>query len=296
MKNKYRVLIADDEAPARAKMQRMLSTIETVEVISLAKNGLEALEQIDQLKPDIVFLDIEMPGLTGIEVARSIGTSKVPYIVFATAYNEFAVNAFELNAIDYLLKPFNEERLLQTIEKIQAQPKGRFAEEVIKSIDKVAQEWEENSSFQFSNKIPIPTIDRYKLVDYDDVICIEVEERFTIIYTKDRTYTVSQTLDHFEKKLPTREFFRINRACIISLSKIKEIVIWFGNRFKIVLTNGKEVISSREKSKYLKQIWEYFKKRFDFNDDDLITFDEFKQGKLSLSYLLVFQIRINGLL
>ncbi|NBV14690.1 MAG: DNA-binding response regulator [Sphingobacteriia bacterium] len=257
MKNKYRVLIADDEAPARAKMQRMLSTIETVEVISLAKNGLEALEQIDQLKPDIVFLDIEMPGLTGIEVARSIGTSKVPYIVFATAYNEFAVNAFELNAIDYLLKPFNEERLLQTIEKIQAQPKGRFAEEVIKSIDKVAQEWEENSSFQFSNKIPIPTIDRYKLVDYDDVICIEVEERFTIIYTKDRTYTVSQTLDHFEKKLPTREFFRINRACIISLSKIKEIVIWFGNRFKIVLTNGKEVISSREKSKYLKQILKY---------------------------------------
>jgi len=257
MKNKYQVLIADDEVPARNKMERMVKQFDFLEIVHISPNGLDALENIDNLKPDIAFLDIEMPGLTGIEVAQNLAPGKVPYIVFATAYNEFAVNAFELNAIDYLLKPFNVERLQQTLEKIQQNPRGRFARENLKNIDKVAQDIEANSSFQFSNKIPIPTVDRYKLVDYDDVICIEVEERFTIIYTKDRTYTVSQTLDHFERKLPQNEFFRINRACIISLSKVKEIVIWFGNRFKIVLTNGKEVISSREKSKHLKHILKY---------------------------------------
>jgi DNA-binding LytR/AlgR family response regulator len=257
MKNKYRVLIADDEAPARNKMQRMLGQFEHVEIIHVAQNGLDALEHIEKMRPDIAFLDIEMPGLSGIEVAQSIAPGKIPYIVFATAYNEYAVNAFELNAIDYLLKPFSGERIQQALEKIQQNPRGRFAENNLKNIDKVAQDLESAGSFQFSNKIPIPTVDRYKLVDYDDVICIEVEERFTIIYAKDRTYTVSQTLDHFEKKLPQAEFFRVNRACIISLSKVKEIVIWFGNRFKIILTNGKEVISSREKSKHLKHILKY---------------------------------------
>lgn len=257
MKDKYRVLIADDEAPARNKMERMIGQFEFLEIVHISPNGLDALENIDKIRPDIVFLDIEMPGLTGIEVAQNISPGKVPYIVFATAYNEYAVNAFELNAIDYLLKPFNAERLQQTLEKIQASPRGRFTEQALKNIDKVAQDIESAGAFQFVNKIPIPTIDRYKLVDYDDVVCIEVEERFTIIYTNDRTYTVSQTLDHFEKKLPANDFFRVNRACIISLSKVKEIVIWFGNRFKIILTNGKEIISSREKSKQLKQILKY---------------------------------------
>lgn len=236
-------------------MMRMLAEYENIEVIHQAENGLDAFEHIEKLKPDIAFLDIEMPGLNGIEVASSL-KNHVPYIVFATAYNEYAIKAFELNAVDYLLKPFNEERLNQTIEKLEASPKGKAIEQQQKAIEELERN-ADGLKLPFSNKIPIPTFDRYKLIDYEEVICIEVEERNTILYTKDKSYSLNQTLDYFEKKLPTDRFLRVNRSCLIGLEHVQEIVIWFGNRFKIVLSNGKDVISSREKSKVLKQVLKF---------------------------------------
>lgn len=254
--NKLRVLIADDEMPARARMKRMLEGFEEIEIVHIAENGLEALEKIQELKPDAVFLDIEMPGLNGLEVAANISLEETPHIVFATAFNDYAIKAFELNAIDYLLKPFNEERLESCIEKIQEHPRGKAQKDTQKKIQSIAND-EDDLKIPFTNKIPVATHDRYKLLDYEDVICIEVEERSTLLYSAEKTYILNQTLDYFEKKLPTDRFLRINRSCIIGLLHVKEIIIWFGNRFKIVLTNGKEVISSREKSKLIKQVLKF---------------------------------------
>ncbi|HHG83864.1 MAG TPA: response regulator transcription factor [Bacteroidetes bacterium] len=253
--SKFKVLIADDEELARKKMKRLLSKFEDFEIVEEAANGEEALQMIKKKKPDIAFLDIEMPGLNGIEVAAALVDEDIPYIVFATAYNEHAIKAFELNAIDYLLKPFNEERLGSCLEKIKSSPRGKFLTQQKKGIKRLESSTE--SFLPFSNKIPIPTFDRYKLVDHDEVVCIEVEERNTILYTADKSYTLNQTLDYFEKKLPSEKFLRVNRSSLIGLLHVKEIVIWFGNRFKIILTNGKEVISSREKSKILKQVLKF---------------------------------------
>lgn len=254
--SKYKVLIADDEMPARKKMKRLLGKFEDVEVVHEAENGVDALEHIDKLKPDIAFLDIEMPGLNGLEVAANIASlDHAPYIVFATAYNEHAIKAFELNAIDYLLKPFNEDRLAATLDKIRNIPTGNYVEQQAANIQQL--EKNEDLKLPFSTKIPIPTYDRYKLVDYDEVVCIEVEDRSTILYTADKSYTLNQTLDYFERKLPADKFLRVNRSCLIGLQHVGEIVIWFGNRFKIILTNGKDVISSREKSKILKQVLKF---------------------------------------
>lgn len=251
-----KVIIADDEAPARNKMRRMLENSGDIEIIGEAENGLEALEKIQTLKPDVAFLDIEMPGLQGIQVAEALSGKHMPYIVFATAYNEHAIKAFELNAIDYLLKPFNEERLEACLDKVRRMQDGlktaaREQHEKIEELD------EDSLKIPFSTKIPIPTFDRYKLVDFDEVVCIEVEERNTVLYTLDKSYTLNQTLDYFEKKLPADKFLRVNRGALIGLQHVKEIVIWFGNRFKIVLTTGKDVISSREKSKILKQVLKF---------------------------------------
>ncbi|MCB0851361.1 MAG: response regulator, partial [Bacteroidetes bacterium] len=116
--SKFRVLIADDELPARNKMKRLLKKFDDVEIVHVAENGLDALEHIHSLKPDLIFLDIEMPGLNGLEVAENIDLETPPSVVFATAYSEHAIKAFELNAQDYLLKPFNEERLRATINKV----------------------------------------------------------------------------------------------------------------------------------------------------------------------------------
>lgn len=250
-----RVLIADDEMPARNKMKRFLSQIEEVELIHESENGLDALEQIHNLKPDLVFLDIEMPGLNGLEVAENIDLDPMPAVVFATAFNEHAIKAFELNAQDYLLKPFNEERLRLTVDRIlESQPSARIdREKFAEMVQGVADE----IKLPFSNKVPIPTRDRYKLIDYEEILCIEVEERSVRLFTKEKSFLLNHTLDTFERKLPEEQFFRVNRSCIIGLRHVKEIVIWFGNRFKIILTNDKEVISSREKSKILKQVLKF---------------------------------------
>ncbi len=251
-----RVLIADDELPARNKMTRLLKKIEEVELVHVAENGFDALEHIQSLKPDLVFLDIEMPGLNGLEVAENIDLEDMPAVIFATAYSEHAIKAFELNAIDYLLKPFNEERLRAAIDKV-AENRSGSALDKLKIAELLKSELAEEIKTPFSNKVPIPTRDRYKLVDYSEVVCIEVEERSVRLYTKEKSYLLNQTLDTFERKLPGDQFFRVNRSCIIGLKHVKEIVIWFGNRFKIILSNEKEVISSREKSKILKQVLKF---------------------------------------
>lgn len=253
---KLRVLIADDELPARNKMKRLLKKIDMVDVVHIAENGFDALEHIQTLKPDLVFLDIEMPGMNGLEVAESIDLEEMPSVVFATAYSEHAIKAFELNAQDYLLKPFNEDRLRATVSKVQDNRGGTVLDK--SKIAKILQsELADDIKTPFANKVPIPTRDRYKLVDYTEVVCIEVEERSVRLYTKEKSYLLNHTLDTFERKLPGDMFFRVNRSCIIGLKHVKEIVIWFGNRFKIILSNDKEVISSREKSKILKQVLKF---------------------------------------
>jgi DNA-binding LytR/AlgR family response regulator len=250
---RIRVVIADDEAPARTKMQRMLNNFQEVELLGSAENGLEALDLIVEHKPDLVFLDIEMPGLNGLELVDQLPDGVNPYIVFATAYNEHAIKAFEVNAIDYLLKPFSQERLEQTIEKVGMEldrndPESRL--HYREGASRVAHELVPGGM----TKIPIPTADRYKLVGFDEVMCIEVEDRLTYIHTLSKSYPINMTLETFEKKLPPEQFLRISRSCIVNVEAMQDIVLWFGNRYKIVLSNGKEVISSRERSKSLKKM------------------------------------------
>lgn len=254
-KKKIKVLIADDELPARNKMKRLLSKMDFVELVYIAENGIDALEGIQEHKPDLVFLDIEMPGMNGIEVAANINLKKMPAVVFATAFNEHAIRAFEVNACDYLLKPFSEERLSETLKKV-TQGKGMGLDK-----DKIAElrraDIVEEIRAPFSNKVPVPTRDRYKLVDFEDIQCVEVEDRNVRLYAYDKSFLLNHTLDTFEKKLPRDIFFRVNRSAIIGLNHVEEIIIWFGNRFKIVLKNGHEVITSRERSKIIKQVLKF---------------------------------------
>lgn len=253
MAQTYRVILADDEAPARNKMRRLLAEIDDVELLAEAGNGLEAYDAIMKHQPDIVFLDIEMPGMDGLELVEQLPEEADPFIVFATAYNEHAIRAFELNALDYLLKPFNAERVEQTMAKIRDRDSQGEREASSANARKAVEEL----SATGLQRIPVPTADRYKLVDFDEVVAIEVEERMTNIFTLSKSYPINLTLENFERKLPEEQFLRISRSCIINLHAIQEIVLWFGNRYKIILSNGKEVISSRERSKMLKKMLKF---------------------------------------
>ncbi len=251
MSNKIKVLIVDDEEPARKRMIRLLESYEQIEIIGTAEDGLQALENIVELEPDVVFLDIEMPGLNGLEVVKNLPKNLKPIIVFATAYQEHAVKAFELNSIDYLLKPVNKERLQATIEKIE---KNFALQEKPKlPIEDLSTQLQQ-SGFQFNNKIPIPTADRYKLINTEDIILVQVEERITHIFTVEKRFMINQTLEQFEKKLPSQNFVKVNRSSVVNLTHVKEFVIWFGNRLKLILSNGMEVVCSRDRSKMLKHM------------------------------------------
>lgn len=247
---KLKALIADDEAPARNRMAEMLKNFEHVELVNISSNGVDALNNIILLKPDVAFLDIEMPGMNGLEVVENIPEDVRTRIIFATAYNEYAIKAFELNAIDYLLKPFNKERLAQSIEKLPKNSANQSPAKLKEALEQVPGQ----ADAQYLNKIPVPAADRFKLLDIDQIICIEVEDRNTFLYTMEKSYMMSGTLDSFEKKLPEEMFLRVSRSAIINLNAIKELVMWFSNRYKIILKNDKEVISSRERSRQLKQI------------------------------------------
>lgn len=246
--SKLRVLIADDESPARNKMMRMLGQYQDVELVNVSSNGQDALDNLRLLKPDLAFLDIEMPGLTGLEVAEQLEDDLPTQIVFATAYNEHAIRAFELHAIDYLLKPFTDERLRQTLDRV-----AKSDTAIVSKVKQSLQDMQENEASAM-NKLPVPTADRFRLLDFNEILFIDVEERITNIHTTDKTFALTTTLDAIEKKLPPGQFVRVSRSTVINLNEVKEIVLWFSNRYKIVLSNGHEIISSREKSRHLKQI------------------------------------------
>lgn len=249
-----KVLIADDEAPARNKMVRMLQEFENVEIVNISNNGLDAFQYISLLKPDIVFLDVEMPGMNGLEVAQSLPDDCKPHVVFATAYNEHAIRAFELNAVDYLLKPFSAERLKQTLEKVERLGGAPAVPAAPKPAYETVGEALELPTF---TKIPVLSADRYKLIDFEEVVCIEYEDRITQVYTHSKSYPVNITIDAFEKKMPASLFYRVSRSTIINIHAVQEIVLWFGNRYKIILNTNKEVICSRERSKALKNILKF---------------------------------------
>lgn len=244
------VIIADDELPAREKMLHMLKSMPDIVVDAVTKNGVEALQAIMDFKPHLAFLDIQMPGLSGIEVAEHIPQDAPTKVIFTTAYQEYAIKAFELNAVDYLLKPFNAERLQTAIQK-----SGVREEKDTNAVQKIKQELKQQPEIKFSDKIPVTHKDKIKLIDYDDITVVKVEGRGCYLSTiEGASYYLNQNLEYFEQRLPDKDFIRVNRAEIINLKQIKELVIWFNNRYKIVLNDKNEVLCSREKSKIIKKI------------------------------------------
>ncbi|MCS7027558.1 MAG: LytTR family DNA-binding domain-containing protein [Bacteroidia bacterium] len=243
------VIIADDELPAREKMSYMLKSIPEIAIDAVAKNGVEALQAIMEYKPHIAFLDIQMPGLTGIEVAEHIPNDIPTKVIFTTAYQEYAIKAFELNAVDYLLKPFNLERLQSAIQK-----SGLKEEKDPHTVQKLKQDLKQQTEFKFSEKIPVTHRDKIKLINYEDITLVKVEGRGCYIFTAEGSYYINQNLEYFENRLPEKDFLRVNRAEIINLKQIKELVIWFSNRYKVVLNDNNEVLCSRDKSRIIKKV------------------------------------------
>ncbi len=236
-----RVLIADDEKPARTKIRQHLRGEEGVEVVGEAQNGLEAVDVIRNLRPDIVLLDIQMPGLNGFEVLEAVGADLLPAVIFITAFDEFAVRAFEVEAVDYLLKPFDGERFHRAFEKCRQRvgPEAEGSGQVAHLLEKVL------PAQPYLQRIVVREADRLFFVEVRTVLCFSAQENYVELHTAKGKYLIRETLTHLEQRLDPARFARVHRSEIVNIEGIRELQPWSHGDYQILLLDGTKLRLSR---------------------------------------------------
>jgi two-component system LytT family response regulator len=226
---KYTAIVADDEEVARKRIIRLVRACsDDVVIVAEASDGISASQLIDQHKPDLVFLDIQMPGLSGIDVAKK--TVHKPFVIFVTAFNQFAIDAFKTLAIDYLLKPAEEEDIRKALEKFRALVRP------VNGFEKILSDLSTRIDGKNRQKISLSTGDTIKMIDCDEIICFEAEHKYTTVYSKKGEYVTDMSLCDLEKILQSDQFVRIHRKHIVNFKYVDELSKWFDRRLKVKLT------------------------------------------------------------
>lgn len=236
-----KVLVADDEQPARNKIISFLKIEKEVDLILEALDGVETINQIKNEKPDIVFLDIQMPGLNGFEVIEKIGVEKMPPVVFVTAYDQFAINAFDVNAVDYLLKPFDKERFLKSFNRVTEKiklKKGKSdeLEPVLKEVKKER---------KILERFLINVGSKYFFVAVGEILFISSAEKYVELHTAKGKYLIRDTMNNVEESLDPEMFVRIHRSYIVNIEQIKEMQPCSHGDYLVIIKNGDKIQMSR---------------------------------------------------
>lgn len=238
-----RTIIVDDVELARERVKMLLDDSE-IEIVAECENGREAIEAIRNLKPDLVFLDVQMPKIGGFEVVEIIGAERMPAVIFVTAYDEYAIRAFEINAIDYLLKPFDEERLKKAVERarreIKKQEPSPGIEEKLRKLLK-----EVKTELQYLKRIPVKSARGTTLVLTEEIDWISSDGHYLEIHIGNEVYLIREKLSELETKLDPQVFMRIHRSTIVNLDRIKSFHPLFNGDQLIILKNGRELNLSR---------------------------------------------------
>jgi len=212
----YKTLLIDDESLALQRLERLLAPFGFIQIIAKATSGFEAVEKINELKPNLIFLDIQMPELTGFEVLEKIDES--PFIVFSTAYDEYALKAFETNSIDYLLKPIEPGRLKTALEKLQ-----RLTQEDIGQYKEQLQKLLAGFKAPSKKRIKVKIGSHIRLINIDDIYYFRAEDKYVEAHTFDESFLLNQSLNQLQTDLPPDDFVRVHRSAIINLNYLEEI-------------------------------------------------------------------------
>lgn len=243
-------LLIDDEELPRSELRQILSFEADINIVGEASNGLQAVELITAMRPDLVFMDIEMPGLNGFEVVNSLGY--LPFVVFITAYDQYAIRAFEMNAIDYLLKPVTPDRVQKTLSRIRQAPPAADSSHAA-ALHQLVEAVRRGSSGYIS-RIAVHKGPRIVLVSLRDIVYIGMEDKLVFVYTSSDRYLINRTVSELDQSLDGEGFFRINRSSIVNLEYLTEIIPWFSGTCKLKLANGTELPLSRERVPRLKEL------------------------------------------
>jgi two-component system LytT family response regulator len=245
-----RVVVIDDEPLARSRIKRMLQNIDRIEIAGECANGHQAVAQIPKIQPDVILLDVQMPEMNGFQVLEKLGKN-LPYVIFVTAYDQYAIQAFEVYALDYLLKPFNETRLKRALERarkqVDLQNQSGFSEQLDALVKVVKGE-------EHLDRLVMKDDRKIWFISVDAIDWIEADGKYVLIHTGKESHLLRESLTALETKLNPKKFTRIHRSSIVNIERIKELQPWFHGDYRIVLSTGKELILSRTYRKKFQEL------------------------------------------
>jgi two-component system LytT family response regulator len=247
-----RTIIVDDVDLARERVKILLDDPE-IEIVGEAANGREAIEAINDLQPDLVFLDVQMPQIGGFDVIETIGVEKMPAVIFVTAYDEFALRAFEINAVDYLLKPFNEERLKKAVLRAKREIRREEpASEIENRLRRLLKEVKTEP--KYLKRIPVKSSHGTTLVLTEEIDWISAAGHYLELHAGRETHLIRERLSQIEQRLDPETFVRIHRSIIVNLARIKSLHPLFNGDHLIILQNGQQLNLSRTYHEKLMQL------------------------------------------
>jgi len=238
-----RVLIVDDEPLARKRLRELLKDDHEIAVIGECANGAETISATQELAPDLIFLDVQMPGIDGLAVSEALDGKKSPLVIFVTAYEQYAVRAFDVQAVDYLLKPFDRARFTQAMNRAKERFREKHRDDVNRQILGLLSEIKDKP--QYLDRLVIKNNDRVFVLKTDEIDWIEAEGNYVRVHFGKQSSLIRETLTHLGARLDPRKFPRIHRSRLVNIDRIKELQPWSHRDWRIILRNGAELRLSR---------------------------------------------------
>jgi two-component system LytT family response regulator len=248
---KIRALIVDDEPLAREWVRSAVAEDPELEVLGECGDGFEAAEAIRRLKPDLVFLDVQMPGLDGFGVLEALSPQEIPAVVFVTAFDQYAVRAFEAQAVDYLMKPFSKERVEEAVRRVRELVKGRSIEDFRESIARIVEKIRRDRSFP--EWVLLKADGKNVFVKVRDIDWIESSRNNVRIHVGTTIYLLHETTSAIASRLDPKKFLRIHRSAIVNIERIKELHPWFNGDYAVILRDGTQLTLSSSYRDRLKE-------------------------------------------
>jgi two-component system LytT family response regulator len=236
-----RLLVVDDEPLIRLGLRNALSRVPGVEIVGECESGAQAIHSILSEEIDLVLLDVQMPDCTGLEVVRQIGPQRMPMVVFVTAYDEYAVKAFEMNAVDYLLKPFDDERLRNSIERVRERYATRNQSALTQQLQTLL-----DANREWSDRFVVRNTDRYEFVAVESIEWIESADNYVQLHCGTKIHLLGETLSGVQEKLDPRKFQRVHRCRIVNVSRIAAIHPMLNGTYSVELRNGVRLTTGRQ--------------------------------------------------
>lgn len=254
-----RTLIVDDETVARRGLRGLLEQEPSLKVVGECRTGQEAVGAIRDLKPDLVFMDIQIPGMDGFEVLQAHGVEPAPAVIFVTAYDDYALDAFDIQAVDYLLKPFSNARLKEAVRRAARQLEShRVIQRLNRQIDALMKRVDDRNAIASRQapltRIPVKEAGRVVFVQSEEVDWIEAADNYVCLHVGKKTHLLRQTMSEMERRLDSRRFMRIHRSRIVNIDRIREVHPQSSGDSIILLEDGTELTSSRTYSQKRRQM------------------------------------------